>query len=121
MVDWSKFSADFTAESLSQGNIARGARGLPGGSLQTSPDMIKLLAEAWNAEKLSSFITVEPCPQCGLDKLNLYHIKQQYYLCECQDCGIYGSGENHAEAFKATEDAIGDGLDWRDQLVPEVR
>jgi hypothetical protein len=80
-----------------------------------------MLEDAWKAEKERSLLVVEKCPQCGLKELNTYKIKDKYFLCECQDCGIYGRGKSHSEALQAIEDAFGYGLDWRDNPVPWSR
>ena len=64
--------------------------------------------------KLTSLTVVRSCPQCGLDELNMYCFAEEVFRCECQDCGIYGSGKSEEDAYQAAEDAIGEGIDWRD-------
>lgn len=76
-----------------------------------------VIMKAWLETKSKSFLQTEDCPQCGLTELNTYKIHDTLYLCECQDCGIHGRGETHALALKNTFDAIGDGLDWRDNTI----
>lgn len=81
----------------------------------------KILADAWQAEKEKFLYLIESCPQCGLSELHTYKIKNKYFLSECQDCGIYGKGEEHHDALKAIEDAFGEGLDWRYNPLPPGR
>ena len=57
--------------------------------------------------------TVE-CPQCGESRLNVYKLKSDRFLCECQACGIYGAGTDFSSALHQTAGAIGDDIDWRD-------
>lgn len=57
--------------------------------------------------------SVQLCPQCGEHTLNLYKLKNSLYLCECQDCGIYGKGEDLSLALQDTIAAIGEERDWR--------
>jgi uncharacterized protein YbbK (DUF523 family) len=76
-----------------------------------------VIMKAWLETKSKAFLLTEDCPQCGLTELNTYKISDTFYLCECQDCGIHGRGETHALALKNTFDAIGDGLDWRDNTI----
>ncbi|MDA0115905.1 hypothetical protein OH457_21955 [Vibrio sp. 2art] len=79
--------------------------------------MIKNAKEkAKNKLKSESLFLVESCPQCGLKELNSYRINEHLFLCECQDCGIYGEGESHSLALKNTSDAIGEFKDWRDKF-----
>ncbi|MNR25278.1 hypothetical protein D3C85_1424170 [compost metagenome] len=73
--------------------------------------------KAWLETKSKACLLTEDCPQCGLTELNTYKISDTFYLCECQDCGIHGRGETHALALKSTFDAIGYGLDWRDNTI----
>lgn len=76
-----------------------------------------VILKAWLETKSKAFLLTEDCPQCGLTELNTYKISDTFYLCECQDCDIHGRGETHALALKSTFDAIGDGLDWRDNEI----
>jgi hypothetical protein len=64
--------------------------------------------------KEKSLLIVEGCPQCGLQELNTYEISENFYLCECQDCRIYGTGKTYHDALNNTSLAIGDGLDWQE-------
>lgn len=84
-------------------------------------EISQLLRKAWEAEKRQSMIGVENCPQCGLNELNVYKIKDDYYLCECQECDIFGKGHTRDDAFAATEAALGEDLNWRDEATPWER
>lgn len=53
------------------------------------------------------------CPQCGENALNVYKLKNATYLCECQDCGIHGCGEDLSLALQDVVAAIGEDRDWR--------
>ena len=81
---------------------------------QANAELNKLINDAKKKTKARSLLVIEDCPQCGLHTLNTYRISDRFYLCECQDCGIYGNGTTHQEALKRTEEAISEGLDWRD-------
>lgn len=129
MGEWSDYFEDFPEEN--PGNYV-GGRFDPEGakrareiesagdeaSAKARAEITQMLAKAWKAEKDRSFLQVDECPQCGWKELNIYKIKETFYLCECQDCGIYGRGRSHTEALKSAEDALGDGLDWRDNASP---
>ena len=73
-----------------------------------------MIAKAKRETKARSLLVVEDCPQCGLKELNTYKISENFYLCECQECGIYGNGKTHEQALARTQDALGEGLDWRE-------
>ena len=73
-----------------------------------------MIVKAKSETKARSLIVTEDCPQCGLKELNTYKISDKFYLCECQDCGIYGKGRTHQTALESTSDAIGELKDWRD-------
>ncbi|PXW89117.1 hypothetical protein C8R34_10598 [Nitrosomonas sp. Nm84] len=77
-------------------------------------ELLGMIKKAKNETKARSLLITENCPQCGLDKLNTYKISKHFYLCECLECGIYGSGKSHYEALEKTNSALGEGLDWRD-------
>jgi len=76
-----------------------------------------MIEKAKKETKARSLLITEDCPQCGLKQLNTYKITDSFYLCECQDCGIYGNGKTHDQALKTTKDAIGEGLNWRDSSL----
>ena len=73
-----------------------------------------MIVKAKSETKARSLLITEDCPQCGLQELNTYKISDRFYLCECQDCGIYGKGTSHQIALKNTAAAIGESKDWRD-------
>lgn len=77
-------------------------------------ELRQLITKAKRERKANSLFLKEDCPQCGLMELNTYKLSENFYLCECQDCGIYGAGPTHSEALSNTSSAIGEGLDWRD-------
>lgn len=81
---------------------------------KANAELNKIISDANLKIKAQSFIAKENCPQCGLEELSLYKIADTFYLCECQDCGIYGSGETHGAALEKTRDGLGEGLDWRE-------
>ena len=128
MGEWSDYFEDFPEENPANyvgGKFdpegAKRARSFERQDAEASVEVTQMLANAWKAEKERSFVQVDTCPQCGLEELNIYKIKDTFYLCECQDCGIYGRGASHSEALQSTENALGDGLDWRDNPVPWSR
>ena len=82
-------------------------------SMKANAELHGLIERAKNETKARSLMVTEDCPQCGLKQLNTYKISDQFYLCECQDCGIYGNGTTRAKALEKTNDALGEGLDWR--------
>lgn len=73
-----------------------------------------MIEKAKKETKARSLLVTEDCPQCGLKELNTYRISERFYLCECQECGIFGNGVSHQEALERTREALGDGLDWRE-------
>lgn len=74
----------------------------------------QLITNAKRERKTKALFETGDCPQCGEHQLNSYRISETFYLCECQECGIYGAGETHNEALTKTAAAIGEGLDWHD-------
>lgn len=132
MGEWSEYFEDFPEEN--PGNYVGGrfdpdgakrVRELEKQQIEANSEITSMLADAWKlekekwkAEKERSLLKVGECPQCGLEELNIYHIKETYYLCECQECGIYGKGCGESEALRATESALGEGLDWKDGSPP---
>jgi DNA-directed RNA polymerase subunit M/transcription elongation factor TFIIS len=74
----------------------------------------KKVIDAAQLQKKQFFESIDYCPQCGEKKLNVYKLENKTYLCECQDCGIYGAGDNFSAALHKTASAIGDNIDWRD-------
>lgn len=125
MGDWSDYFEDSPEENPAYGT--RGKQWLPGmpfgdrreiNALEHDDEINKMMLEAWTAEKERSFLGIVPCPQCGWNELYTYNIGGRYFLCECNDCGIFGKGPTLDSAVAATQDAIGEGLDWREQPRP---
>ncbi|OLF59863.1 hypothetical protein BTN33_08765 [Aeromonas veronii] len=125
MGEWSEYFEDFPEENPANyvngrfypqlaHEMANQENRLTTASKQIHPASTARSMKAWLEAKSKSFLLTEDCPQCGLTELNTYKIHNTFYLCECQDCGIHGRGETHILALKSTFDAIGDGLDWRD-------
>lgn len=128
MGEWSEYFEDFPEE-----NPANWVNGKFNPSLREQLNKEARQQEAANSElnlliakakrvreeksrerKEKSLLVTEDCPQCGLKELNTYKLEENFYLCECQDCGIYGAGESHSEALASTSSAIGEDLDWRE-------
>ncbi len=84
---------------------------------KANTELRQLINDAKKKTKARSLFVTEDCPQCGLRTLNTYRISDRFYLCECQDCGIYGNGTTHEEALERTKEALGEGLDWRDDSL----
>lgn len=63
-------------------------------------------------------VRTDNCPQCGLPDLFVYALPSGGYLCQCQNCGIFGEGQSQKDAIKKTENCIGDCLDWRSRVNP---
>jgi hypothetical protein len=80
---------------------------------KANKELRELIKGAKEEVKSRSLLIIESCPRRGLDTLNTYRIGETFFLCECQDCGIYGKGTTHEEALQNTEAALGDDLDWR--------
>jgi uncharacterized protein YbbK (DUF523 family) len=119
MGEWSDYFEDFPEE-----NPANWVNGRFDPVLRTQLNRQEVEQEKANAEvnamiakakqetKARSLLVTEDCPQCGLKELNTYKISETFYLCECQECGIYGNGTTHQRALEKTADALGEGLDW---------
>ena len=84
---------------------------------KANAELRQLINDAKKKTKTRSLLVTEDCPQCGLRTLNTYRISDRFYLCECQDCGIYGNGTTHEKALDRTREALGEGLDWRDDSL----
>ena len=85
--------------------------------LKENPELHKLINNAKKETKAKSLLVTGNCPQCGLKELNIYKISKNFYLCECQECGIYGNGMTQEKALEKTELALGEGLDWREKSL----
>ena len=84
---------------------------------EANAELRQLINDAKKKTKARSLLVTEDCPQCGFRKLNTYRISDRFYLCECQDCGIYGNGTTHQEELDCTRELLGEGLDWRDDSL----
>ena len=131
MGEWSEYFEDFPEEN--PGNYVNGKYDpqqaqylrtieakLTKQELAENFELNKLRAKeklAFIKHKQQSLMLIEDCPQCGLKELNTYKLDENHYLCECQDCGIYGEGNSHENALQNTASVIGDGLDWRDENI----
>lgn len=121
MGDWSEYFEDFPEENPANwvngrfDPTLRERLNLEGQQqAKANIELNSMIAQAKIETKARSLLATESCPQCGLKELNAYKISDKFYLCECQECGIYGSGKTHLEALEKTSLALGDGLDWRD-------
>jgi uncharacterized protein YbbK (DUF523 family) len=125
MGEWSEYFEDFPEENPANyiGGVFNPQEAKRIWALQEKQDATSkkanskvnaMIAKAKKDTKARSLLLVEDCPQCGLKELNTYKITDKFYLCECQDCGIYGKGVTHEQALKHTLDAIGELKDWRE-------
>ena len=128
MGEWSEYFEDFPEQNPANWTNGQLHPGLPAQLNQASappadPSLVahqlKLIMSAYAKleQKAKSLIATEDCPQCGLTELKTYQLNATLYLCQCQDCGIYGAGQTHEEALAKTADAVGEGLDWRDESL----
>jgi hypothetical protein len=128
MGEWSEYFEDFPEENPANWVDGRFASRLAAERRQAeqrfqeaqskaNAELHGMIAEAKRKTKARSLLVVEDCPQCGLKELNSYRIAERFYLCECQECGIYGNGTTHEEALARTADAFGEGLDWRERSL----
>jgi len=121
MGEWSEYFEDFPEENPANwvnGQFNLGLRAqLNKESAQQAEanlEVRQLIMNAKRERKAKSLVATEDCPQCGLTELRTYKLSETFYLCECQDCGIYGAGQTHEEALAKTANAVGEGLDWHD-------
>jgi hypothetical protein len=121
MGDWSEYFEDFPEENPANwvnGKFTPRSReqiNMEAHQSQVaSLEIRQLITNAKKAHKARALFETGDCTQCGEHQLNSYRISEAFYLCECQECGIYGAGTTHEEAIAKTVEAIGEGLDWRD-------
>jgi len=81
---------------------------------KANAELCKLIKYSKEKIKARSLFVIEGCPQCGLQTLNTYRLSERFFISECQECFIYGTGATHEDALQHIVDALGDGLDWRD-------
>lgn len=121
MGEWSDYFEDFPEEAPQSSTPHEKVKEQREKALQSmNAEAFALIAkarqkqiEADEAAKKPYLESVELCPQCGENALNLYKLKNSAYLCECQDCGIYGKGEDSSLALQDTIAAIAEERDWR--------
>lgn len=121
MGEWSDYFEDFPEEApkqLSEEELKKAKHEADIKALNA--DAFALIADAKRKslaveqqKKLVFLDSTVECPQCGEHALNVYKLHSQRYLCECQQCGIYGEGADFSSALHQTAAAIGDGLDWK--------
>lgn len=120
MGEWSDYFEDFPEAAPAPTSAGEVTQQKLNGSIEAmNADAFALIAktrqrdfDARQEEKRLSLVEVADCPQCGLKALNVYKFDIQGFLCECQDCGIYGSGSSIILAIEKTAEALGDGLNW---------
>ncbi|ESQ15672.1 MAG: hypothetical protein N838_22575 [Thiohalocapsa sp. PB-PSB1] len=126
MGEWSEYFADFPEENPANwinGRFDPQAAALSRqreaafekADREGNAELRGMISTAKKKIKARSLLVTEDCPQCGLRTLNTYRISKDFFLCECQDCGLYGKGMTHEEALSQTAEALGDGLDWREE------
>jgi len=125
MGDWSDYFEDFPEENPANWVNGQFDPGLAArlreqsshnneAQAKANAELNEMIAKAKQETKARSLLLVEDCPQCGLKELNTYKISEKFYLCECQECGIFGNGTTHEKALERTKEALGEGLDWRE-------
>jgi hypothetical protein len=120
MGEWSDYFEDFpeeaptppSAEEIVKKQLHSEIKNINSDAFALIAKANKKQFEVKQAEKKLSIVTVEECPQCGLKELDIYKLSDASFLCECQDCGIYGQGDSLSSAIEKTADALGEGLDW---------
>jgi len=122
MGEWSEYFEDFpeeapqppTAEEIAKEQFEADIKGMNADAFALISKTKKKAIEKAQQQKKQFLESIEYCPQCGEKELNVYKLENSSYLCECQDCGIYGLGDNFSSALHSTASAIGDNIDWRD-------
>ncbi len=77
-------------------------------------------AESQKQKLNAIMVSVEYCVQCGEMKMNVYQFHENYFSCECDECGIYGEGETKESALDLAESRIGEGFDWREKDESDI-
>lgn len=122
MGEWSDYFEDFPEEAPQPPSAEERAKEKFDSDIkEINTDAFALIAktkkkanDAAQLQKKKFLESVVCCPQCGEKELNVYKLVNTTHLCECQDCGIYGSGDNFSAALHNTASSIGDNIDWRD-------
>lgn len=63
-------------------------------------------AEFVEKAKKSPLLFVEACPRCNAREMNVHKISDNSYFCECQFCGITGSGISSNIILEKIADAV---------------
>ncbi|WP_444927191.1 hypothetical protein ACJJI4_04270 [Microbulbifer sp. TRSA002] len=124
MGEWSEFFEDFpeyapgppSAEELEQ----EAKRKLKTEIRKMNSDAFALIEKTQEKEKKQYLEKVENCPQCGEKQLNVYKLKPDHVLCECQSCLTYGSGSDLSIAIQEIICANGDELNWKNSSLFKV-
>jgi transcription elongation factor Elf1 len=126
MGEWSEYFEDFPEEAP-QPRSAEEKEKLEADIKGINADAFALIAKTKKKavdkaqqQKKQFLEFIDQCPQCGEKELNIYKLENSSYLCECQDCGIYGSGDNFSFALHQTAYAIGVNIDWREGSLFKV-
>lgn len=128
MGEWSEYFEDFPEENPANyvhgrfaPELAKTIHEQESRIAAAKAEINRILLDAWLEEKPKYYLLTEECPQCGLEELKTYNVRNEYYLCECEECGIFGKGDTHRKALEATASALGDGADWRETSEPWAR
>ena len=122
MGEWSEYFADFPEEAADylgepdDHGYEASTAWIEETTRQMNAEAQALIAQTIQQEKDKFFECIEDCPQCGFRELKIYKLNREHYHCECQDCGIYGSGASKSSAIAKAEKALGEGLDWRENI-----
>jgi Zn ribbon nucleic-acid-binding protein len=122
MGEWSEYFEDFpeeapqppSAEEKAKEKLQADIKGINADAFALIAKAKKKVIDKAQQQKKQFLESTHQCPQCGEKELNIYKLENSSYLCECQNCGIYGSGDNFSSALNQTASAIGDNIDWRE-------
>lgn len=122
MGEWSEYFEDFpeeapqppSAEERAKEKLDADIKGMNADAFALIAKTKQKAIDKVQQQKKKFLESIDDCPQCGETSLNTYKLENASYLCECQGCGIYGSGDNFSSALHQTASAIGDNIDWRD-------
>ncbi|EHR5764782.1 TPA: hypothetical protein ACMD08_004463 [Vibrio parahaemolyticus] len=122
MGEWSDYFEDFpeeapqppSAEEKAKEKLEADIKGMNAEAFALIARTKEKAQEVAQEQKKQFLRSIDHCPQCGEKELHVYKLDGEVYLCECQDCGIYGSGNDYSSALHKTETAIGENIDWRE-------
>ncbi|MCX8794077.1 hypothetical protein NOK90_25360 [Vibrio parahaemolyticus] len=128
MGEWSDYFEDFpeeapqppSAEEIAKEKLDAEFKAINADAFALIAETKRKAQEVAQEQKNKFLEFVDYCPQCGKKELNIYKLENETYLCECQDCGIYGSGCDFSSALHNTATSIGDGIDWRNGSLFKV-